>query len=74
MAKKNSIAAGGLYARLTEQSETVLIDLLSQEHFAGRHIPVYDARHVHAVGLMRQLDPSLPRKFAERSITEVFGQ
>ena len=34
MAKKNSIAAGGLYARLTEQSETVLIDLLSQEHFA----------------------------------------
>ena len=36
---QNSIAAGGLYTRLTEQPETVLIDLLSQEHFARRHIP-----------------------------------
>ena len=36
---QNSIAAAGLYARLTEQPETALIDLLSQEHFARRHIP-----------------------------------
>lgn len=36
---QKSIAAGGLYARLTEQPETALIDLLSQEHFARRHIP-----------------------------------
>ncbi len=36
---QNSIAAGGLNTHLTEQPETVLIDLLSQEHFAGRHIP-----------------------------------
>ena len=36
---QNSIAEGGLYTRLTEQPETVLIDLLSQEHFARRHIP-----------------------------------
>jgi rhodanese-related sulfurtransferase len=36
---QNSIAAGDLNTRLTEQPETVLIDLLSQEHFARRHIP-----------------------------------
>jgi hypothetical protein len=32
---QNSIAAVVLNTRLTEQPETVLIDLLSQEHFAG---------------------------------------
>jgi polyisoprenoid-binding protein YceI len=36
---QNSIAAGDLNTRLTEQPETVLIDLLSQEHFARQHIP-----------------------------------
>ena len=36
---QNAIAAGDLNICLTEQPETVLIDLLSQEHFAGRHIP-----------------------------------
>lgn len=36
---QNSIAAGDLNTRLAEQPETVLIDLLSHEHFAARHIP-----------------------------------
>jgi rhodanese-related sulfurtransferase/polyisoprenoid-binding protein YceI len=36
---QNSISAGDLNTRLVEQPETVLIDLLSQEHFAARHIP-----------------------------------
>lgn len=36
---ENIVAAGNLKALLTEKPETVLIDLLSPEHFAGRHIP-----------------------------------
>ena len=37
---QNTVAASDLKILLTEKPETVLIDLLSQEHFTGRHIPV----------------------------------
>jgi len=36
---QNKIAASELKKLLTEKSETVLIDLLSPEHFTNRHIP-----------------------------------
>ena len=36
---QNIVTAGDLKALLTEKPETILIDLLSPEHFAGRHIP-----------------------------------
>ena len=36
---QNKIAASELKNLLTEKSETVLIDLLSPEHFTNRHIP-----------------------------------
>ncbi len=36
---KNLVTANDLKTLLTEKLETVLIDLLSPEHFAGRHIP-----------------------------------
>ncbi len=36
---QNTVAASDLKTLLTEKPETVLIDLLSQEHFTGRHIP-----------------------------------
>jgi len=35
---QNAIAASDLNTRLTDRPETILIDLLSQEHFANRHI------------------------------------
>jgi rhodanese-related sulfurtransferase/polyisoprenoid-binding protein YceI len=36
---QNKVAASDLKTLLTEKSETVLIDLLSPEHFTNRHIP-----------------------------------
>ncbi len=36
---QNQLTVGDLKALLTEKPDTVLIDLLSPEHFAGRHIP-----------------------------------
>ena len=36
---QNSVTAGELKSMLAERPETILIDLLSPEHFAGRHIP-----------------------------------
>jgi rhodanese-related sulfurtransferase len=36
---QNAIAESDLNTRLTDRPETILIDLLSQEHFANRHIP-----------------------------------
>jgi len=36
---QNAVAASDLKTLLTEQPETVLIDLLPPDHFTGRHIP-----------------------------------
>ena len=59
---QNIVAAGDLKALFTEKPETVLIDLLSPEHFAGRHIP--DARNacVFQVSFLDDLALAAPDK------------
>jgi hypothetical protein len=42
---QNTVAAGDLKTLLTEEPETVLIDLLSQENFASRNIGTVDIAH-----------------------------
>ncbi len=59
---QNSIAAAVLNTRLTEQPETVLIDLLSQEHFAGRHIPGAQNVCVFQVSFLDDMTALVPDK------------
>ena len=59
---QNLVAAGDLKALLTEKPETVLIDLLSPEHFAGRHIPGAQNACVFQVSFLDDLAVVVPDK------------
>ena len=59
---QNIVAAGNLKALLTEKPETVLIDLLSPEHFAGRHIPGAQNACVFQVSFLDDLAVIAPDK------------
>ncbi len=56
------VAAGDLKALLTEKPETVLIDLLSPEHFASRHIPGAQNACVFQVSFLDDLAVAAPDK------------
>ena len=55
-------AAGDLKSLLTEKPETVLIDLLSPEHFASRHIPGAQNACVFQVSFLDDLAVAAPDK------------
>jgi len=59
---QNSVAADDLKALLTNKPETVLIDLLSPEHFAGRHIPGAQNACVFQVSFLDDLANVAPDK------------
>ena len=59
---QNAVAAGDLKTLLTEEPETVLIDLLSQEHFASRHIPGAQNACVFQVSFLDDLAIAAPDK------------
>ena len=56
------MAAGDLKALLSEKSETVLIDLLSPDHFARRHIPGARNACVFQVSFLDDLAVAAPDK------------
>ena len=56
------MAAGGLKALLTEKPEMILIDLLSPEHFARRHIPGARNACVFQVSFLDDLAVAAPDK------------
>ena len=56
------VTAGDLKALLTEKPETVLIDLLSPEHFASRHIPGAQNACVFQVSFLDDLAVAAPDK------------
>jgi rhodanese-related sulfurtransferase len=56
------VTAHDLNALLTEKPETVLIDLLSPEHFAGRHIPGAQNACVFQVSFLDDLGVATPDK------------
>jgi rhodanese-related sulfurtransferase len=56
------VTAGDLKALLTENPETVLIDLLSPEHFASRHIPGAQNACVFQVSFLDDLAVAAPDK------------
>ena len=59
---ENPVTADGLKALLTKKQETVLIDLLSPEHFAGRHIPGAQNACVFQVSFLDDLAVAAPDK------------
>ena len=59
---QNLVAAGGLKALLTEKPEMILIDLLSPEHFARRHIPGARNACVFQVSFLDDLAVAAPDK------------
>ena len=59
---QNIVAAGDLKALLIEKPETVLIDLLSPEHFASRHIPGAQNACVFQVSFLDDLAVIAPDK------------
>jgi len=59
---QNLVAVGGLKALLTEKSEMILIDLLSPEHFARRHIPGARNACVFQVSFLDDLAVAAPDK------------
>jgi rhodanese-related sulfurtransferase len=59
---ENLVTANDLKALLTEKPETVLIDLLSPEHFAGRHIPGAQNACVFQVSFLDDLAVAAPGK------------
>ena len=59
---QNIVAVGDLKTLLTEEPETVLIDLLSQEHFAIRHIPGAQNACVFQVSFLDDLAIAAPDK------------
>ena len=58
----NPVTADDLKALLTEKPKTVLIDLLSPEHFAGRHIPGAQNACVFQVSFLDDLAIATPDK------------
>jgi len=56
------VVAGGLKALLTEKPEMILIDLLSPEHFARRHIPGARNACVFQVSFLDDLAVAAPDK------------
>lgn len=59
---QNIVTANDLKALLTEKPETVLIDLLTPEHFAGRHIPGAQNACVFQVSFLDDLAVAAPDK------------
>ena len=59
---QNLMAAHDLKALLTEKPDTVLVDLLSPEHFAGRHIPGAQNACVFQVSFLDDLAVAAPDK------------
>jgi rhodanese-related sulfurtransferase len=59
---QNIVSAFDLNALLTEKPETVLIDLLSPEHFASRHIPGAQNACVFQVSFFENLTVAAPDK------------
>jgi len=59
---QNLVVAGGLKALLTEKPEMILIDLLSPEHFARRHIPGARNACVFQVSFLDDLAVAAPDK------------
>ena len=62
--EQNSVTASALKSQLAEKPETVLIDLLSREHFAGRHIPGAQNACVFQVSFLDDLAAIVPDKQA----------
>ncbi len=58
----NIVPVGDLKNRLTENPETVLIDLLPPEHYAGRHIPEAKNACVFHVSFLDDLAEAVPDK------------
>ena len=59
---QNIVSADDLKALLTEKPDTVLIDLLSLEHFTGRHIPGAQNACVFQVSFLDDLAAAVPDK------------
>ena len=59
---QNMVATGDLSALLSEKHETVLVDLLSPEHFARRHIPGAKNACVFQVSFLDDLAVAAPDK------------
>ena len=59
---RNLVTTNDLKTLLTEKPETVLIDLLSPEHFAGRHIPGARNACVFQVSFLDDLAVAAPDK------------
>ena len=59
---QNIVVAGDLNALLSEKSETILIDLLSPDHFAHRHIPGARNACVFQVSFLDDLAVAVPDK------------
>ena len=59
---QNIVVAGDLKAFLSEKSETILIDLLSPDHFAHRHIPGARNACVFQVSFLDELAVAAPDK------------
>jgi rhodanese-related sulfurtransferase/polyisoprenoid-binding protein YceI len=59
---QNIVTANDLKTLLTEKPETVLIDLLSPEHFAGQHIPGAQNACVFQVSFLDDLRVAAPDK------------
>ena len=59
---QNAVTTDDLKAHLTENPETVLVDLLSPEHFAGRHIPGAQNACVFQVSFLDDLAVAAPDK------------
>ena len=59
---QNLVTTSDLKALLIEQPEMILIDLLSPEHFAGRHIPGAQNACVFQVSFLDDLAVAAPDK------------
>jgi polyisoprenoid-binding protein YceI len=60
--KKKSVTVRDLKTLLTKKPDTVVIDLLSPEHFAGRHIPGAQNACVFQVSFLDDLAVAAPNK------------
>ena len=59
---QNIVLAADLKALFTEKPETVVIDLLSPDHFTGRHIPGAQNACVFQVSFLDDLEAAVPDK------------